>query len=63
MSPHRADRADRDTAVRGVLEVLRWALAALVLALVLALVVVPRVLGGSALAVLSGSMEPSAVAR
>ena len=58
MSPHRADRADRDTAVRGVLEVLRWALAALVLALVLALVVVPRVLGGSALAVLSGSMEP-----
>jgi signal peptidase len=55
VSPH---RADRDTAVRGVLEVLRWAVAALVLALVLALVVVPRALGGTALTVLSGSMEP-----
>ena len=56
MSPH---RADRDTAVRGVLEVLQWAVAVLVLALVLALVVVPRVLGGAALTVLTGSMEPS----
>jgi signal peptidase len=58
VSPHRADSADRDTAARGVLEVLRWAVAALVLGLVLALVVVPRALGGSALTVLSGSMEP-----
>ena len=56
MSTH---RAPRDSALSGVLSVLTTALLVGVLALVAAVVVVPRVLDGAALTVLSGSMEPT----
>ncbi len=56
MSTH---RAPRDSALSGVLSVLTTALLVGVLALVAAVVVVPRVLDGAALTVLTGSMEPT----
>lgn len=56
MSPH---RAPRDSALSGVLSVLSTAALLVVLALVAAVVVVPRLLEGAALTVLSGSMEPT----
>ncbi len=56
MSSH---RAPRDSALSGVLSVLLTALLLGVLALVAAIVVVPRAVDGVALTVLTGSMEPT----
>lgn len=56
MSTH---RAPRDSALSGVLSVLTTAALIAVLVLVAAVVVVPRVLDGAALTVLTGSMEPT----
>src|SRR5690554_6489189 len=56
MSSH---RAPRDSALSGVLSVLMTALLLGVLALVAAVVVVPKAVDGAALTVLTGSMEPT----
>jgi len=52
-------RAPRDSALSGVLSVLLTAVLLGVLALVAAVVVVPRAVDGAALTVLTGSMEPT----
>ena len=56
MSTH---RAPRDSALSGVLSVLLTAVLLGVLALVAAVVVVPKAVDGAALTVLTGSMEPT----
>ncbi len=56
MSTH---RAPRDSALSGVLSVLLTAVLLGILALVAAVVVVPRAVDGAALTVLTGSMEPT----